>query len=115
MSEAERVFDEGVQLERTALAWQRTLLALVVGSLAAARGLQPLLGDVSWALAGLGVAAGIAGSILTRRRYVAAHRHLMNDPVSLPGGAVLLATTALGTLGIGLAALAFVVHHPGGL
>jgi len=113
MSDADRVFDEGLQLERTTLSWQRTLLALVVASLAAARGLQPLLGDASWLVAGLGVAAGIAGSILARRRYVAAHRHLLDDPVSLPGGAVLLAITAIGTLGIGLAALAFAIHRSG--
>lgn len=113
MSDTDRVFDEGLQLERTTLSWQRTLLALVVGSLAAARGLQPLLGDASWLIAGLGVAAGIGGSILARRRYVVAHRHLMGDPLSLPGGAALLAITTLGTLGIGLAALAFAIQWSG--
>ena len=113
MSDADRVFDDGLQLERTTLSWQRTLLALVVASLAAARGLQPLLGDASWLIAGLGVAAGLVGSILARRRYVAAHRHLKDDPVSLPGGAMLLAGAAVGTLGIGLAALAFVIQRCG--
>lgn len=111
MSDAERVFDEGLQLERTALSWQRTLLALIVGSLVAGRGLHPLVGDVSWLIAGLGVAAGIAGIIVARRRYLAAHRRLVADPVSLAGGAALIALTTLGTLGVGLAALAFAIQH----
>ncbi|MGV8880790.1 MAG: DUF202 domain-containing protein [Rhodoglobus sp.] len=111
MTGEDRVFDEGLQLERTALAWQRTLLALGVGSLALGRALQPIIGDVSWLAAALGVAVSITGFVLARRRYVAVHRHLTTDPVSLPGGGVLIAATALVVLGIGLAALAFGIHH----
>lgn len=111
MKGEERVFDEGLQLERTALAWQRTLLALVVGSLALGRALQPLIGGVSWVGATLGVTVSIIGFVLARRRYVAVHRHLTTDPVSLPGGGALIAATALVVVGIGLAALAFGIHH----
>ncbi len=106
----EAIFDDGMQLERTALAWQRTLLTLAIGSLAAGRGLEQYLGPASWVIAGLGTSAGIVATIVARRRYIVSHKHLTTtDPLSLPHGAVLHVVAALLCLAAGLAALAFVL------
>lgn len=108
----DEVFDSGLQLERTALAWQRTQLSLIVGSLAAGRGLETLLGPTSWLIAALGVGLSVGAFLSTRRRYREAHRHLTEvDERSLPGGAQLVAITATLCFVTGLAALAFVLHQ----
>jgi uncharacterized membrane protein YidH (DUF202 family) len=66
-------FDPGLQPERTALAWRRTTLSLIVGALIALRLLPHTLG--SWSLivgfVGLGVAA-----YLWRQADRRAHRTL---------------------------------------
>jgi uncharacterized membrane protein YidH (DUF202 family) len=79
----DRPSDPGLQNERTALAWQRTLLSGLACSLVVAR----LVGLVSWptavvtALAGVGTAAALA--VLARRRFrhndAAVRRH---DPLA---------------------------------
>ena len=43
-SRSDRPFDAGLWVERTALAWRRTALAVAVGSLAALRILPEILG-----------------------------------------------------------------------
>lgn len=88
--------DPGLQPERTALAWRRSTLALVVGGALALRLLPPLLGP--WSLAiGLGcllAAAGLwAGGAARVRRVRAA----IAAGAPLPGGlllALLAATIA---------------------
>jgi uncharacterized membrane protein YidH (DUF202 family) len=52
-------FDAGLQPERTALAWRRTALSLVLGSLISLRILPPVLGTWSIALGFVGLALSI--------------------------------------------------------
>jgi putative membrane protein len=108
----ESVFDEGLQLERTALSWQRTLLSLAVASLAVGRGLDLVIGPTSWLIAAAGVGVTVAMFVVTRRKYLLAHRHLTTvDATSLPhGGRLIIGAAAVSTVA-GLSALAFVIHH----
>ena len=105
-------FDRGLQLERTSLSWQRTLLALSVASLAIGRILEPALGAGAVALSGLGLAVSGVLFVVVRRRYRVVHKHLTSvDSTSLPHGAALVALTAGLTLLAGLSALLFVLHE----
>lgn len=70
-------WDQGLQPERTALAWRRTGLALAVGSLIGMRVLPPLLGPAAYVLAGLGVVASLAVLAAAHRRYRRVHRLLL--------------------------------------
>ncbi|MEP7369783.1 MAG: DUF202 domain-containing protein [Dermatophilaceae bacterium] len=108
----ESVFDEGLQLERTALSWQRTLLSLAVASLTVGRGLDLVVGPASWLLAAAGVGVAITMFVVTRHKYRQAHRHLTTvDSGSLPhDGRLIIGAVAI-TLMAGLSALAFVLHQ----
>ena len=97
------IFDIGLQPERTALAWRRTGLALLAGSLIATRVLPELLGP--WA-ALLGFAGVIAAAILLigiHRRYRDHYGSLKErgDRVPLAGGRLIAAVT-LFSLGAGV-------------
>lgn len=106
----ERAFDPGLQPERTALSWQRTLLVLGAALVAASRALLELFGVVSYALAGVGLVAVVVLSVVTQRRYRTVHRHLTTvDPRSLPSGGRLVLACAVIALCCGAGALAFVV------
>ena len=106
-----RVFDERLQLERTALAWQRTLLSLAVASLAVGRGLEPVIGPASWAVASVGLGVTVTMFVVTRRTYLQVHQHLTTiDAHSLPHGAHLITSAAAVNVVAGLSALAFVLH-----
>ncbi|WP_431219901.1 DUF202 domain-containing protein [Leifsonia xyli] len=79
-------FDAGLQPERTALAWRRTSLALLAGSLIAARILPELFGPWS-ALVGIAGAATAAALLAaTHHRYRAHHEalHQYGDRVPSP-------------------------------
>jgi uncharacterized membrane protein YidH (DUF202 family) len=85
----QRLFDPGLQPERTALAWRRTGLALMVASLIALRILPDNLG--SWALAPslLGLVAAITVLYLAHQRQTALNRALTDrrgSSTSLPTG-----------------------------
>ncbi|MEP6478009.1 MAG: DUF202 domain-containing protein [Rhodoglobus sp.] len=104
------VFDAGLQPERTALAWQRTLLSLVVAFLAASKVLLPLLGVWSYSIAGAGLAVTIGLGVVIERRYRRLHRHLTTVHAgSLPGDGRLVLVCAAITFGCGLLALGFVL------
>ena len=73
---SDKPFDPGLQPERSALAWQRTALAIAVGSLIFGRILATTLG--LWALppmvAGLGLSAALG--LKSHQRYAHHHRTL---------------------------------------
>jgi uncharacterized membrane protein YidH (DUF202 family) len=73
---SERVFDEGLQPERTFLAWQRTVLALGVACAVAVRFTAPHFGPVAIVagIGGLGLA--LAAYIGVRYRYRITHNAL---------------------------------------
>ncbi|ROS59129.1 uncharacterized protein DUF202 [Frigoribacterium sp. PhB160] len=74
-------FDEGLQPERTALAWRRTALALTAASLVAFRVLPELLGGGAWVLAAVGLTASVGVLVAAHRRYRRLHR-LLTSPAS---------------------------------
>jgi len=86
------LFDPGLQPERTALAWRRTVLSLGVGALIALRLLPPVLGLWSFA-------AGIAGVVLAGVLWVLAGRRARQTRTALlgsqplPGAGLLLLLT----------------------
>ncbi|OUE23605.1 DUF202 domain-containing protein [Clavibacter michiganensis] len=103
-------FDPGLQPERTALAWRRTALALVAGSLLGLRVLPALLGPAGIVVAAVGVAAALVVLATAHRRYRRVHRILTSGSTgpgteALPGGALPALVAAL-TACVGLAALA---------
>lgn len=98
------LFDPGLQLERTALAWRRTSLALAVGSGVCFRLLLPLLGPWS-------IVAALAGLMLTAATWILADRRahqmrnvLLGTTGRLPGGGltlfVAIVVTCLGAGGV---------------
>lgn len=106
-----RLFDQGLQPERTALAWRRTALALTVAAVVAIRILPELLGTWSIVPAGLGLAGAMAVLVSAHRRHRTVQRTLVSsesDRVPLPGGALPLCTALLVGTG-GLAALTAVL------
>jgi uncharacterized membrane protein YidH (DUF202 family) len=108
-SAGSRPFDPGLQPERTALAWRRTALALVVGSLLGLRVLPQVLGPVGLVVAAAGVVAALAVLAAAHRRYRRVHRILTSgtgepDAVALPGGGLAALVAAL-TACAGAAAL----------
>lgn len=86
--------DPGLQPERTALAWQRTALALVVGPVVAARSLVPELGAIALGAIAGGLALGISATVVAVRRRR-----------GVPHGAAILLVTALVPMVGGLLAL----------
>lgn len=97
------VWEQGVQNERTRLAWQRTTLSALVCSLAVARLLLPISAALMIMVALAALAAAFAMAWLGRRRYARHHEALHNgSPLSdaRPQLAVcvLVAVTGFGAL-----------------
>jgi hypothetical protein len=103
------LFDPGLQPERTALAWRRTVLALAVGAIVALRLLSPVLGWWSLAIGLTGLALAAAMWVLSARRADQATRSLLHQTAHLPGAGLLLflalAVTAGAALGLVYVAL----------
>lgn len=109
------MLDAGLQPERTALAWRRTVLSLMVGGVVALRALPDVLGP--WGLV-LGVAGTVAGLLIavaaSRRRTGVASALQGVEPVP-PAGTLLAAVAmlvALGALAALTAVLVIVVQGP---
>ncbi|HLU57698.1 MAG TPA: DUF202 domain-containing protein [Pseudonocardia sp.] len=105
-----RIFDPGLQPERTALAWRRTGLAVAVGAIASTRLLAPELGAGAVVLGVLGLA--LAGLLVvgSSRRVRRTQACLLEDGTltSGPGGRLIAAVCIACTL-TGIAALAVIV------
>ncbi|MCP2266985.1 DUF202 domain-containing protein [Promicromonospora thailandica] len=112
---------DGLQPERTELAWRRTALSMAAFSLVGARLLPALFGDARWLL------PGAAGAVLAGWLWLASRgRHLRYPRTSGPSpapappgsppfgpastGAGLLALAGGMVVALGLGGLAVVVH-----
>ena len=88
------VFDPGLQPERTGLAWRRTALALLAGSVVAARILEASLGP--WAaapgLVGIGISVVLLFSIHRRYRHINARLAETGDRAPIADGRLIAAT-----------------------
>ncbi|MDN4474868.1 DUF202 domain-containing protein [Demequina sp. SYSU T00192] len=104
MSE-DRVYDDGLALERTALAWQRTALAFAVAAVAAAQLFLPA-GLPAVVLAFAGAACAIATLMVATMRYRAVHRHLHRTGRH-PGPGVAVAGLTASVVLLGVACLAY--------
>ena len=100
-------FDPGLQPERTALAWRRTTLSLMAGSLIALRLLPHVLGPWSYAVGFLGLALA---AYLWRQAGRRANRTLsaLHTANRLPDGTLPL-QLGITVSGAGLLALLYTV------
>ena len=108
MSSSEGVFDPGLQIERTLLAWQRTALALAVGSAVAIRVFAVVIGPS-------GLVIGIAGLVLAAVAYAIAWRRYRRAHLALTAEARLpdvgpdIAIVGAATLLLALAGIVVVI------
>ena len=105
------IFDTGLQAERTALAWQRTALAMAVGAVGAGRLAAPVLGAVSLVVAVVGLLQALAVAATARRRYHAVHTSLTarGDLTGVRQAGLPIAGMACSGLLVGLLALVLVL------
>lgn len=112
----DRPFDEGLQPERTALAWQRTGLSMAVGALVAMRILPELLGV--WALlpGAIGLTLAIAVVVAAQVRYGRYHRGLIDPGLQprMPAGRLMF-VCALTAAVIGVLALIIAIGYAAGV
>ena len=104
-------FDQGLQPERTALAWRRTSLSLTVGALVGTRVLPHFWGASELIIAGAGVIASLAVMTLAHRRYRTHHHRLTTGQAEhrgLPDGR-LPAITTITTLAAAIIALVLAI------
>ncbi|MEZ0164399.1 DUF202 domain-containing protein [Kineococcus sp. LSe6-4] len=108
-----RIYDVGLQPERTALAWRRTALSMMVASLGAARVLPSQLGGGAVVLGLIGIVwAVLVHHLAGRRARRSTARLLTAGDLAHPHSAgVLLAGTAAATALLGLGGLALVLHR----
>jgi uncharacterized membrane protein YidH (DUF202 family) len=91
------LFDPGLQPERTALAWRRTVLALAVGAIVALRLLNPVLGLWSTVIGLTGLVLAATLWVLSTRRARQTTRVLLRGTGLLPGAGLLLLLTLIVT------------------
>ncbi|WP_439564141.1 DUF202 domain-containing protein [Microcella sp.] len=109
------IYDVGLQLERTLLAWRRTCLALAVGiALAVRYGADaPIAVTAVIALPAL-LVIGLAYAA-TALRYRAFRRALADDPNLLTTGGGTVTGVAVVAVVLGVVSLAFVLGALGGV
>ena len=100
-------WDAGLQNERTALAWLRTSLAFTVGSVLLTRLIAHEHTGAAIAHLVLTLPLAVAVVCLSRRRYLRSD-HRLRTRAPLPGGVLVLATSALAAL-VGCAGVGYVV------
>ena len=91
------IYDEGLQPERTELAWRRTALSFGVASLVGFRVISDAIGNPSWSIATL-FAIVVAGAIWlgARRRHLQTNGALSTGRAEdLPSGALPLVVASL--------------------
>jgi putative membrane protein len=103
-----RPYDPGLQPERTTLAWRRTTISLMLGSLVALRLLPPVLGQWSIAISflGLGLAAFLWRQAARRANHTA---DALETAAQLPDGTLLL-QLGITVSGAGLLALLYILR-----
>jgi putative membrane protein len=111
----DQVFDDGLQAERTALAWRRTSLALGVAAVGAGRLAAPTLGVLAYTLAGIGMVQAASVGYRAARRYRAIHRSLTShgNLSAVRAGGLPMAVLAVSGAITGLLALTFVLGSLG--
>ena len=110
----QRLFDPGLQPERTELAWRRTSLSIAIGSLVAMRLLPVALEDIAWIVPCLGgVAFAAVLWMLAEHRFRATNAALLSqERMPLPGASLMLAL-AVFTAIFGAVAVGIVLVHVG--
>lgn len=108
---SERVFDAGLQAERTEMAWRRTALAVAVGAVGGTRLAVPHLGYAAVLIGSVGLLLAVVVSGVARRRYRAIHRSLTahGDLTSVRSAGVPIVGLVLGSVALGVLALGFVI------
>lgn len=107
-----RLFDPGLQPERTGLAWQRTCISFLGGSLVAMKVLPQILGEWSVLLGAAGAAEAAILLLAVRRRYLGHHRLLTSEggeTAPLANGR-LIAALALSVAAAGAVSLAVAIR-----
>jgi putative membrane protein len=105
------LFDEGLQPERTALAWRRTGISMGVGGIAAMKIFPALFGPWAFIPSALAIAIAVAITAAAQIRYRRDHRALtgsQSDRIPLSGGA-LPAATAVATVAFGILAAVLLI------
>lgn len=97
-------FDEGLQPERTLLAWRRTCLSLAIGGAIAVRLATPTIGPFV-ILAGIAcVGAAVGGALAASKRYRRMHLSLVSTGAHTEGALAMALTAssaaALAVLGL---------------
>lgn len=101
------LFDEGLQAERTLLAWRRTALSFVVASLVGIK-VMAEAGAAVVALGLVGVGLGAVAYVLASARYRTAHRQLVTYGTA-PRPGLALAAMSASVVALGIACVAYVV------
>ena len=107
----DRVFDSGLQAERTALAWRRTALAMAVGAVGMGRLAVPAFGVLALLVAGVGLVQSVLVAAASSRRYAVVHASLTTrgDLTGVRQAGLPIAALTCSGLLIGVLALGFVL------
>lgn len=102
------LFDDGLQPERTFLAWKRTMLLLAVASAAGARFTFETNGWAALIVGVAGLAAAASSYLLANRRYLKLNRSLFRSNNVETGGAMFV-LAAVSTLLLSFLAMGYLI------